>query len=79
MVLVLELGVCIIPLTLVLVPCRRLVRLVAELQRLRLSVARSGYLSPAAWPGLIRDLQRSWAKLIVAAITEKKTTKSIDL
>lgn len=54
MVLVLELGVWIIPLTLVLAPCRRLVRLVAELQRLQRSLVRSGYLSPAAWSDLIR-------------------------
>jgi hypothetical protein len=43
--LILELGVCIIPVTLILVPARRLVLLVAKLQELEQCIRRPRQLS----------------------------------
>ncbi|RRT55707.1 hypothetical protein BHE74_00050538 [Ensete ventricosum] len=52
--LLLELGICVIPLTLYLAPCRRVVHLVAKLQRLHASLMRSRATSPATWRRLPR-------------------------
>uniref|UniRef100_A0A0E0KTJ2 Uncharacterized protein n=1 Tax=Oryza punctata TaxID=4537 RepID=A0A0E0KTJ2_ORYPU len=53
--LILELGIWIIPMTLVLVPCRRLVTLVARLQQLEECLARPGpLLSPETWSRVAR-------------------------
>lgn len=52
--LILELGVWLIPFTLVLVPCRRLVLLVSTLRRILDGVVASGSTSPAIWMRLAR-------------------------
>ncbi|KAK8951548.1 hypothetical protein KSP39_PZI004475 [Platanthera zijinensis] len=44
--LILELAICIIPLTLVLAPCRRLVILVRDLQRVHRSLVGGGVMTP---------------------------------
>ncbi|KAF0894484.1 hypothetical protein E2562_039196 [Oryza meyeriana var. granulata] len=51
----LELGIWIIPMTLVFVPCRRLVVLIAKLQQLEECIARRGPpLSPETWSRVAR-------------------------
>ncbi|THU65511.1 hypothetical protein C4D60_Mb05t04440 [Musa balbisiana] len=52
--LILELGIWVIPLTLIFAPCRRLVHLVAELQRVGESMMRPRSASPAIWSRLER-------------------------
>lgn len=52
--LLLELGIWIIPFTLVLAPCRRLVLLVSRIQGFRECVLRSRSTSPAIWSRLAR-------------------------
>ncbi|CAL9766750.1 unnamed protein product, partial [Musa acuminata subsp. burmannicoides] len=52
--LLLELGIWIIPFTLVLAPCRRLVFLVSRIQGFRECVLRSRSTSPAIWSRLAR-------------------------
>ncbi|URE07474.1 hypothetical protein MUK42_01024 [Musa troglodytarum] len=52
--LILELGIWIVPLTLVLAPCRRLVLLVARITQIHQCVARSRSRPPAFWSRLAR-------------------------
>ncbi|CAL9176354.1 unnamed protein product [Musa hybrid cultivar] len=52
--LILELGIWVIPLTLIFAPCRRLVHLVAELQRVGESMMRPRAASPAIWSRMER-------------------------
>ncbi|KAL5213693.1 hypothetical protein ABZP36_002845 [Zizania latifolia] len=53
--LILEVGVWIIPMTLVFVPCRRLVPLVAKLQQLEECISRRrSLLSPEIWSRVAR-------------------------
>uniref|UniRef100_A0A804J418 Uncharacterized protein n=1 Tax=Musa acuminata subsp. malaccensis TaxID=214687 RepID=A0A804J418_MUSAM len=52
--LILELGIWVIPLTLIFAPCRRLVHLVAELQRVGESMMGPRAASPAIWSRMER-------------------------
>lgn len=52
--LILELGIWIIPMTLIFAPCRRLVLLIAKLQQLEASIMHTRSSSPAIWSRIAR-------------------------
>jgi formate hydrogenlyase subunit 4 len=54
-IMILELGIWVIPMTLIFAPCRCLVLLVVKLQQLEVSIMHTRSSSPAIWSRISKD------------------------